>query len=278
MSIAPFIISNPDSQQAEVRELRRKLDHFYDTTNQYEAFQGTYDRSDLYGALTRLLGNPQRDQSPQVRVLELGAGRSGFPVYAKKNGVSVQYVAHDVTASNRDYFEGLADEILVCDIADIPVIGEGYDLIFSTYVLEHVSNPREFLENVRRLLRPGGWHVIECPRYDMPGYVCPSLRHLPRIQQLVLSTKLSASRAASSVKGTTSFYVNVDPAVFHTDHWFRDSDAVHLVGRGDLVRWHRNNGFHVEPLDLPVTGGWKRKLLTPRIRLALACQLRSKED
>lgn len=277
MNIAPFILQDPDPQQVEVRELRRRLDDFYDTTDEYNAFHVTHDRSALYRVLSRLIRDAAPSRDYQFRVLELGAGRSGYPIYAGENGMSVRYVAQDVTASNQDHLKRLAEKVYVCDIADIPAEDDGYDLIFSTYVFEHVSAPRNFLENVRRLLRPGGWHVIECPRYDVPGYVCPSLRHLPRAKQLGLSLKLTAARAVSAAKGEERFYVNIDPAMFHTKRWFRDSDAVHLVGQGDVVRWHRRNGFRMEPLHLPVTGGWKRRLLTPRIRLALAFQLGSRD-
>ncbi len=47
-----------------------------------------------------------------------------------------------------------------------------FDAVFAQHVLEHIADPRSFLETARRLLRPGGQLVIAVPNFEA------RLRHL----------------------------------------------------------------------------------------------------
>ena len=266
------LIRDPAADEPQVVELRRRLDDFYAKPKSYQAFETTFDRSDLYRALRALL----EDVGPRPRVLELGTGRGDFGLWARREHFEVHYEAQDVTAANRDQLATTAEAIHIGDISSIA--GEGlFDLIFSTYVFEHVSSPRPFLDDVRRLLKVGGWHAMECPRYDLPGYVCPSLRHLSRARQAWISTRLALNRVRARLDGRERFWVNLDPSVFHTDDWYRDSDAVHLVSLFDVDRWHRRHGFEPVPLGLAKFGGRGVKgRLRDKIRLAYAARLRNR--
>lgn len=51
---------------------------------------------------------------------------------------------------------------------DAPSLGQGYDLIFSNNVLEHLSDLRGSLDALRRCLRPGGIMRHSCPNYLVP--------------------------------------------------------------------------------------------------------------
>jgi SAM-dependent methyltransferase len=263
------LIRDPRAADQVLVELRQRLDRFYSTTTDYTAFQATESRDELYALLDPAL-DEIKNRSGTVRVLELGAGRTGFPVYLKKRALPVQFTAQDVTASNEDYLRQHCQAVHIGDIAQIQ---EQFDLIISTFVLEHVSAPREFLQHVRRLLAPSGYHVVFCPRYDVPGYVCPSLRHLSKPNQLLVSTALTASRLLTRLDRRPRFWVNADPSMFHGP-WYRDADAVHLVGRYDIEQWHRNNGFEVTRLRPPCRGvrDW---LLKRWLTLNLLCRLRS---
>src|SRR5690606_23757795 len=129
--------------------------------------------------------------------------------------------------------------------------GDGFDLVFSTYVLEHVSAPRDFLDNVRRLLAPGGHHVIVSPRYDLRGYLCPSLRHLGLLERARVAAQVRMTRLKVALDRRPRFIVSLEPAVFHVQNWYRDSDATHLVARRDIVDWHVQHGFSVSDIRLP---------------------------
>src|SRR4051794_12503066 len=185
------LVRNLRSTDPVIVNLRRQLDRFYASATEYSAFQSTELRDPFYSLITPFLRELISSGSDRPRVLELGAGRTGFPDYLGRAGVPVHFTAQDVTNTNRDYLSQYCDAVHIGDIKDL---GGEYDLILSTFVFEHVSAPREFLEQVKRLLSRRGAHVIACPRYDLPGYICPSMRHLPRSQQVLQCMALTGSR------------------------------------------------------------------------------------
>jgi SAM-dependent methyltransferase len=52
---------------------------------------------------------------------------------------------------------------LFCDICDTPLISDSIDLVISSSVLEHVYNPERAVEEMFRVLKPGGFVYAEIP-------------------------------------------------------------------------------------------------------------------
>lgn len=262
------LVRDPSCTHPAIVELRRRLDDFYTSTADYPAFQVTQTRDGLYDLAVNLLkaSNPAR---PLYHILELGAGRTGFPEFCSRQGIQAAIDAQDVTSVNEEYLRPQCRTVFIGDISSIPNSGQ-YDLVISTFVFEHVSSPSEFLDQVSRLLMPGGWHVIFCPRYDLPGYVCPSLRHLNYVERLWVSLRLFSSRIVARLDRIPRFWVNTDPSLLHTQ-WYRDADAVHLVSRFDVEQWHRARGFDVKRL-YPPCKGFRGRLLWRYMTLNLACR------
>jgi len=49
------------------------------------------------------------------------------------------------------------------DIMQIPLPGDSYDLIFCNHVLEHVDNDILAMKEIYRVLKPGGWAILQVP-------------------------------------------------------------------------------------------------------------------
>ena len=83
---------------------------------------------------------------------------------------------------------------------------------------------------------------------------------------------MATSRVAAEIDRTPRFWVNVNPAVRHVA-WYHDADAVYVVSRRELERWHRERGFTVERLRLerPALNfsAWKGHLLRHAITTML---------
>jgi 2-polyprenyl-3-methyl-5-hydroxy-6-metoxy-1,4-benzoquinol methylase len=167
-----------------------------------------------------------------VRVLEFGAGRTGFPRWLSEQGLraNVTFAAQDITPINRALLCAICDET---HFSDVGAIDGQFDVIFSTFVYEHLVHPRRMLLHCVRLLRPGGVLLIVSPRYSFPGYIPPALRHLPRWRQLLLNAWLAASAAGSWILRRPNFWIVSQPALFATG-FRRDADAIHMVSRTDL--------------------------------------------
>jgi len=49
------------------------------------------------------------------------------------------------------------------DITDLPRPDNAYDVVICNHVLEHVPDDRRAMREVRRVLRPGGWTILQVP-------------------------------------------------------------------------------------------------------------------
>jgi len=284
------LLHDPRARDPEARDLRRRLDDFYASSQEYGAFVEPSDNSIYYEKLRPYIDRAIARRG-RARVLELGAGRSHFGTYYREHardaagGTSramgarqgtrsaIEYTAQDVTPQNRAHLQEEADHVHIGDVSELH---GPFDVVFSTYVFEHVTNPSEFLHEVARLLAPGGAHVIFCPNYELPGYLCPSLRHLGRLERIAAILFLAGSRVRARFDGVPRFWVNADPALFHV-RWYRDADAVHVVSRHDVIAWHRSRGFLVEhirprpPESARDPKALRRYAIEREITLMLAC-------
>ena len=95
-------------------------------------------------------------KSKDFRVLDAGAGKAPF-----------RYLFRHVTYETADFGQ-ISDKKYarlnyVCDLTDIPVADESYDLVLCTQVLEHVPDPLAVLHELHRLLKPGGQAWLTAP-------------------------------------------------------------------------------------------------------------------
>ena len=211
-------------------ELRRRLDAFYDSATDYQSFEEPHDKPEFWG--------PIRDEVVRIAgakgscdVLEFGAGRTNFRSYLGRDTPWVRFDVQDVTGRNREYLQAQADRVFV---GDVRTIRERYDVIFSTFVWEHVTTPRAVLDHLLSLLNPRGSLFLVSPRYDLPLYVAPSARHYSRARQLLISGWLAWRRLRARLGGGPDFLIDLDPALFHRP-WYRDADAIHWASWWDLA-------------------------------------------
>jgi SAM-dependent methyltransferase len=56
-----------------------------------------------------------------------------------------------------------SDEILKVDMLDIPFADETFDFVIASHVLEHVSDDRRAVSEIRRVLKVGGHAILQTP-------------------------------------------------------------------------------------------------------------------
>lgn len=115
-----------------------------------------------------------KDHLPKgARIAEIGAGAGHFCKDMKDHG----YDAVGIDPKRQDEREGLINAFV-----DEKSSGEGldgnYDAVVSYYVMEHVQNPREWLTQISRLLKPGGLMVIEVPNFATHPYESLNFEHM----------------------------------------------------------------------------------------------------
>jgi SAM-dependent methyltransferase len=246
-------------------DLERRMAHFYQTYDSYDAFQSVSDGGDL----RYLIYDDIRERTANgrsCRVLEFGAGRSGFARELGDLRPHVEMTFQDVTDQNREHLAQEGDRVIIGDLLD--ETGE-YDIIFSSYVFEHVSHPRRLLDHVFQLLSPGGKLFLCCPRYDFPNYLSHSADHYTSVKRMGIAAWLMMRRGYTMLTGRPAFLVHLDPAVLSID-WTPDRDAIHWVSQHD-IKAHFRNRAQVTRLRVP-TKNWKRELLDRYCKLLVSIE------
>lgn len=236
------------SSADEIKRLRKDLDAFYAQTTMYDAFLET-SRQVVCWELMLPVIHQWIQRRADLKILEVGAGRTGFPEYLQSQlggeYSKIRFYAQDVTDQNLDHLNKVTEKVLVGDVSEW-VEAEGFDLIFSTHVFEHVTDPHQHLENLLALLKPAsGQLFIYCPLYDFPYYINPSARHLSVVKKLVLGAYVLAKRLGTILSGRPAFLIQTNPAVLVMP-FFRDSDAIHWVSYFDIRAWAKSKGLRLK--------------------------------
>lgn len=97
---------------------------------------------------------------PDSQVLDVGAGVGNLFPYELKNRVAeLVGVDHDPRVEANP----LLHRGIYADVTDIPIEDGYFDVVFSRYVLEHIEKPEEFLREMYRVLKPGGYFIFLTP-------------------------------------------------------------------------------------------------------------------
>lgn len=98
-----------------------------------------------------------------MRVLEIGSGAGGLLNHVRSGGfdvVGVEISAERI-AEARASFRGLP--IQQVSGVTLPFPDATFDVVLSFDVFEHIADSDGHLEEVRRVLKPGGWYLLQTP-------------------------------------------------------------------------------------------------------------------
>lgn len=104
-------------------------------------------------------------------ILEIGCGRGGFSGYLMTRFPSIRNLyACDYSESALEIGKqknGHHDKIIWMkeDIQALSFANEMFDTVISCETIEHVPNPLKALEEIHRVLKPGGTFILTCPNY-----------------------------------------------------------------------------------------------------------------
>lgn len=88
------------------------------------------------------------------RLLDIGCGAGNLLQAARKNGWNAQGL--DVSAGAVKHVRGLGFEVFEGELKDAVFPSQHFDVITAAELLEHLFDPQPLLNEVARILRPGG--------------------------------------------------------------------------------------------------------------------------
>lgn len=175
----PVIYAPPELDLNYYRNAHPELSQFHDSVliehhKRFAVQNGlTSSPCDLREQLK--VGLQENINVEHLKTLEIGCG--GFPFLAGENVKYFEIMSVDnlkrhyiEVGRNIDYFPEKFD--FVSPNGDLGVVDEKFDIVFSSHVIEHVTDIIEHFRNVSRILNTGGVYVLIVPdkRYCFDYY------------------------------------------------------------------------------------------------------------
>jgi SAM-dependent methyltransferase len=102
----------------------------------------------------------------RLRILEAGCGRR-WPLHL--DGLRYTLTGVDIDRHGleaRQKLEGDLDEAILGDLRHVELPASSFDVIYSSYVLEHIDGAEQVLDNFARWLKEGGLVLLMIPDRD----------------------------------------------------------------------------------------------------------------
>jgi 2-polyprenyl-3-methyl-5-hydroxy-6-metoxy-1,4-benzoquinol methylase len=98
------------------------------------------------------------------RILDMGCGRGKMLASVRgaqeKFGLDLSQTAIDEAVRN---YPG--NHFAVGDVTQTPYADNFFDFIYSLEVIEHIEQPEKMLLEIKRILKPGGYALVQTPNY-----------------------------------------------------------------------------------------------------------------
>lgn len=101
-----------------------------------------------------------------TRILDAGCGPGWYVEAFRDRGAQVVGIDGDFETLVRR--EAVPAGLLRCDAAKMPFQDQSFDGVFCSNLLEHASDTRGVLEELIRVVRPGGWGYISWTNWYSP--------------------------------------------------------------------------------------------------------------
>jgi len=196
----------------------------------------------------------QRHGLQSASVLEVGAGSGTL------QDIVEDYTGLDIAASAARYFH---KPFVHGSATDLPFEDSQFDVIWSVWTLEHVPNPERALQEMRRVVKPGGFLLL-IPAWNNNSWAAQGYRVRPysdfdlggklikaslmlrgnllyQYGYLVSARTIRRGLWTLSGEGPTAFhYRRITPN--YDRYWEEDSDAINSLDPHEMMLWHTSRG------------------------------------
>ena len=161
-----------------------------DVEARYDAFARKHDIDDYYARSNLLIRYVEQSRlrcikrmiaaGPQDKILEVGCGGGHVLKLFPESQLTGLDVSGCMLEKARHNLQGYHVELLKGEIHELEIPDSTYDKVICTEVLEHVEQPEKILDQIRRVLKPGGTAVITLPN----DYLIRRIQHMIRMSGL----------------------------------------------------------------------------------------------
>lgn len=118
--------------------------------------------------------------------VDVGTGAGGWARYLKKSQRFEKIIGIDILDCRDNDIKDLDFHLVDLAAHKTPLADNSVDCVFAVEVLEHIENPRHFMREIYRILKPGGTLTMSTPSCDsltskisflLRGYFPPFCQH-----------------------------------------------------------------------------------------------------
>ena len=235
--------SKTQSTSAETPALSEQEQYYINIARQSAIGEKIPEEVDAFVARANLKGK---------KVLEVGAG-SGLLQDAVDD-----YTGLDISTTARRFFH---KPFVEASATDMPFPDNTFDGLWSIWVLEHIPNPEKALQEIRRVVKPGGWLLLH-PAFEVSSYAAQGYKVRPygdfdwagKLVKATMPIRMSETyhylqyhqihllRTIGTMWGGPSrlHFMRLTPN--YEKYWVPDSDATTSLSLPELQRWFTTRG------------------------------------
>ena len=229
-------------KKKELEILNNKIFKFYSEGNYIPYNKITNHKKTLWKSIYKELREQLLTSKKKIKILEIGAAKTGFAHFLKEKKIykHIDFYCFDITKNNQKWYQRI--NCKKSFYKDLDLINHKFDIVFSSYVLEHVVYMEKFLNKNINLLTENGKLYINCPRYDLPLYLNPGCRHINFLSKIKIALIQIFYRTITLIFKKNYFLITNDLSIFHKPY-FSDADSMNWVSKFEISNFFDNKKF-----------------------------------
>ena len=186
------------------------------------------------------------------RVLDLGCGSAHTARHFADRQIIYTGVDWSAERIERNREAMPQHQFVASSLYDVSLPSDSFDAVVSFYTIEHLVWPHRLLDQMYRLVRPGGLVAVLCPPFRLKAYLKsfdyglsarPFADKLRSFRLLDAALHLYQHRVfyprylrSHHPRGAAEhrFLISLDPICLNNTAWFPDADAVYLADTEEI--------------------------------------------
>jgi len=122
------------------------------------------------------------------RILEIGCGTGEVVKHLRKDLLyaGLDSSGYAIKEAKNKYSKNSKIRFAEGELGEIDFPKEYFDAVLAIFVVEHLENPKFTLQEISKVLRPGGHLIILAPNFDWPLSLPQAIRHWSLFKKFLL--------------------------------------------------------------------------------------------